>query len=194
LYKLLRREVLVMTAAIEDKDLLIKILLDERRSRDFQAALMWENVKFFSTLISALITADILLLRLFLDLKMRSSIPLLLLYLMLPGFIMSMSYMGERDLKRRWKRILEAIANCSKIESLLGVDTEISGKLRVFQKDRYLFPERWFKSRSKYSTTEDFIEGELKPENMYTQMRKIYFITSLVGLLLVVLHVVLLAH
>jgi hypothetical protein len=41
-----------------DKEKMLKVWIDERRSRDFSAGLMWENLKFFATLISAVITVD----------------------------------------------------------------------------------------------------------------------------------------
>lgn len=42
----------------QDKVKLLDIWKDERRSRDISTGLMWENLKFFSLLISGLITAN----------------------------------------------------------------------------------------------------------------------------------------
>jgi hypothetical protein len=187
-----------MTSIFDDRESLIKIWIDERRSRDFQASLMWENVKYFTTLLSALITADVFILRMLLDLKINSTIfantnyPVIILFssLILPSFIIVASILGERELKRRWRRILEAIANCAKIEYLLGLNENISHILKVFPNDSYLF-QRWTESRKKYSSSSSFVEGELKGYNMYTHMRKIYFITIFVGVFLIVIHTLL---
>jgi hypothetical protein len=175
-----------MTSIFDDRDSLVKIWIEERRVRDFHAGLMWENVKYFSTLLSILITADILILRMLLEVNANSNL-VLILSLILPAFIIVTSILGEQELKRRWKRVLEAITHCAKIESLLGLDEDISSKLKVFQNDTYLF-QRWAKSRKKYPSSQCFIEGEVKGYNMFTHMRKIYFITIIVGIFLIAIH------
>jgi len=172
----------------EDRDSLIKIWSVERRSRDFMASLMWENVKTFSTLISALITADIFFLRFLLE-DMGSSfqqhlVSVKFLSLILPTLIMAMSILGERELRREYVRLLESIVHLAKIENLLGLEQklpDIDG--RVFPGDKYLF-QRWVTDRMKFKTSEDFIKSRLKGYNMYTCMRIIYIITFLVGLFL----------
>ncbi len=148
---------------------------------------MWENIKFFSTLISALVTADIVLFNLLLNAKALTGSPVLALFF-LPALVVLLSIFGRRDLKRRWSRILEAIANTAKMESLLGLYEPLPQQ-DVFPKDKYLYPERWFQSRRKYESTEKFVEGEMKMPNMYTHMGVIYYFMAAIGFLLAILPV-----
>jgi hypothetical protein len=41
-----------------DRESILKVWIDERRSRDVNASLMWENLKYFTVLISGIITID----------------------------------------------------------------------------------------------------------------------------------------
>lgn len=174
-----------LDSPFEDKELLTKLLLDEKRSRDFQAGLMWENLRYFSTLIAALLTADLYLANFLMGARLATW-PTVSILFPLPATVFALSVFGERDLGRRWSRILEAIANSVKLEHLLGLNDPVP-RLGVFPDDKHLYSERWHKSRANYKGSEDFVKGEMKRPNMYTHMRIVYYFTALVGLGLLVL-------
>ena len=175
------------TSIFHDKETLIKIWLDERRSRDFQATLMWENIKYYTTLISVLITADIFILKILLGVKMLA---LSILSLILPTFIIFISRLAEANLERRWRRFLECVVHLAKLESLLGLHEEIPKELKkVFEDDTYLF-QSWVESHKKYSNSNEFIEGELIGDNMFTHLRMIYWMTCMLGVILIIFHII----
>ena len=140
---------------------------------------MGKRKEFFSNN-CRLIAADTFLLKFSIDMKNW-----FFLIPILPVVILALSIAGKRDLNRRFHRVLEAIAHLSKLENLLGLDEDISQRLNIFQKDQFLF-QRWIQNRIKYASEEEFINGEIKHDNMYTRMRWIYVITFIVGIALIV--------
>ena len=174
-----------MTSVFDNNDHLLKIWVEERRRADFHASLMWENVKYFSTLLSILVTADVFIVKLWFEPKADPGI-VFISSLILPVFIVATSILGEKELGRRWKRVLECLAISAKLEGLLGLCSDISDRLTEFKEDRFLYP-RWIESRRKYQSSASFIKGEMKGYNMFTHMRKVYFITTVIGLFLIAL-------
>ena len=169
----------------DDKDKLIEIWKDERRSRDVSAQLMWENVKFFTTIIGALITAHMTLL----GFVKSSGIPQWIFYgslITFPGSILLLSIFAEKDLKRRWKRVMDAIVNLSKLEGLIGLYADIGDKLKSFKSDRFIF-KRYKESADKFESSDEFIKffSSTKQDNMYSSMRWIYYITGGVSVFLI---------
>jgi len=205
-----------MESIFGDRENLIKIWLDERRSRDFSAKLMWENIKNMSFLIGALITADIALMNFLVSIQTHEVflVKWLLLFPFLPVMIIIMSHFAENDLKKRWRRVLEAITHLIKMEDLLGLYKKPPIQFEIFKNDEYLF-ERWKENASKYSSSKEFINGELSPRgvkrhsrqsrsqretknkdyeaeedgNIYTFMKNIYVTTTIIGSSLVIVHV-----
>lgn len=144
----------------ENRENLIEIWKEERRSRDFSAQLMWENVKYFTAIITALITAHMALFAFFRNAGIYQwmfYVPLIIF----PGSILLLSYYGERDLKRRWIRVLEAIVNLIKIEGILGLYIDISNKLKNLKEDKFLF-KRYKETADKFSSSDEFIKSEKK--------------------------------
>ncbi len=104
---------------------MLKVWIEERRSRDVSVDLMWENLKFFSVLISGIITANASFLKLTFD---NLTLGYAVYSLVLPFLIISLSFCGKSDLKRRWKRTLELIAYLNKLEDLLGLNETVTKK------------------------------------------------------------------
>ena len=162
---------------------LIEIWKDERRTRDVSAQLMWENVKYFTTIIGALITAHMALLGFIRD----AGIPQWIFYgslIIFPVSILLLSYYAVRDLRRRWMRVMEAIVHLVKMEGILGLYNDISNKLKNFKSDKVLF-KRYKEEADKFDSSERFIESVTRGDNMYTSMRKIYYITTGISFFLV---------
>jgi hypothetical protein len=165
-----------------DRESMLKVWIDERRSRDFNASLMWENLKFFSGLISAIITVDTFFLKFTLDGSMGSKYTSELTFfsIVLPILVLVLSLCGRNDLRRRWKRTLEAIAHLSKLENLLGLDKSVKEKVHVLAKDNYLF-QRFSKSTKNIDSEKDYIYREMNEDNMYTSMKNVYNVLITIG-------------
>jgi hypothetical protein len=192
----------MINSIFDDRENLIKIWIEERRSRDFSANLMWENVKNLTILIAALITADIALM----DFISPTNEQLLLLPF-LPAIIVLLSRYARKDLENRWRRVLESISHLIKLEDLLGLYTQMPSTT-LFKNDKFIF-ERWRRNALPYASSQAFIEGEVKgtkisnssisnssedkkSENLFTFMRTIYRVTMITGFVLGAIHIQLL--
>lgn len=174
-----------------DEEKIFKVWLDERRSRDKSADLMWENLKYFSVLISGIITANAFFLKLTFD---NLTLGYALFSLVLPSLIVSLSFCGESDLKRRWKRTLESIAYLNKLEDLIGLNEPVTGKINVLKEDSHLF-QRYHDSTFKevkdpktggiikvdIKTVEEYRDYWMYKDNMYTAMRRVYYVLGIIG-------------
>jgi len=180
-------------SVFQNKELLLRLLFEESRSRDHQANMMWENLKYFTTLTSALVTASLVLLKLLFDLKSGSNSPLppwlLSSSLVIPLFSLITSVLGYFDLKRRWSRIMDSIVHLAKLESLLGLHEKMPA--RVWQDDSYLF-HRCRDRIIAYDSRTDFIRGETEGSNMFTHMRRMHVILAFVAIVLIPLNLALL--
>lgn len=173
----------------QDKVKLLEIWKDERRSRDFNATLMWDNLRLFSVLIPAIITIDTFLL----GLTIEYSLPwyYTLITLVFHGLVIGLTWFGFSDLKRRWDSTLEAIAHLSKLEDLLGLHKARENEF-VFKKDSRLF-QRWYDNLrdppmtgEEIDSEENFRKKKMYKDNMYNAMRNVYRVFGILGCLLVV--------
>jgi hypothetical protein len=176
------------TDIFTDKENMLKVWIDERRSRDYSVGLMWENLKLFSVLIPAIITANSFFLGLTLDDRSWSVYDLL--SIVFPVLIVSLSMYGNKDLRRRWRRTMEAIAHLRKLEKLLGLDSPVPGGLKVFKNDTHLF-QRYTNSSEGITAEKDYMDQNMdkskgEEDNMYTAMRRIYWVFIIIGAALLV--------
>ena len=141
---------------------------------------MWNNLKLFSVLIPALISVNAF----FLQANFGESFSgYSVISLVFPVMIISFSWCGNRDLKRRWRRTLEAIAHLSRLEDLIGMHESIDNKGKIFKKDSRLFP-RFYDGVKSFDKQKDFIEANIYKDNMYTAMSKVYWIFGIIGVIL----------
>lgn len=173
----------------DDRESLLKIWSEERKSRDFNASLMWENLKFFSLLISGLITANTFFLGFIFDNSSprpsEINVGYSLVTFVLPGLIMYLSWSGHRDLKRRWNRTLEAIVHLTKLEDLLGLREFLPPYSDVFSEDTHLF-ERYIKDTEGFDSGQKFIDNRrTRGPNMYTHMKRVFVGLFVIGASLV---------
>jgi len=112
------------------------------------AKLLWENIKFFATLLSALVTLDVYLSNFamkFMEYGTYISILMVSLSMFMPILILILAFIGHAELKRRWARLIETLASRAKVEALLGIHTDLSEefkKLGIFPRER-IFPLRF---------------------------------------------------
>ena len=185
----------------DDRKALLEIWKARIEAMDIYADLMWKSIQYFFLLISALISANLIGLGTILGLDdLQIQIYLLFTSLIFPILVVVLSFIGETTLRRRFSRLLELVAHAGKIESLLGLNVDISErlqKLNAFPRDRYLF-ERFVKSRAKYGSEKEFIKGELgggvEGRNMYTDMRKAYWLFVFMGGFLILLNIFLIIY
>jgi hypothetical protein len=175
-----------------NRDLLIRMWERERITRDLNVKLMWENLKYFGTLISALITASVTLMGFFFENHAHPLIPILIIGLQI--FIIFLAIFADSDLTERRKRFFLIVSHLLKIEALLGLyDEDYSQKVKLKEKlqgtslehDEYLFVHykrdlRKIEGREKYDT-DQFIRDEMslkkeKNENQETSDKKSSYI------------------
>jgi hypothetical protein len=194
-----------------NKERLLKIWSEERKSRDFNATLMWENLKLFSVLIPAIITVDTFFLKMTLDNSLAEYTAILSLFsLVFPIMIISLTLCGNSDLRRRWERTLEAIAHLHKIEDLLGLNEPVTGRINVLKDDSHLF-QRYYdntkhtikkkdntgktiEKEEDIKSEQDFIDKKLYEHNMYTAMRNVYWVFGIIGAALLLVPLTLLFY
>jgi hypothetical protein len=170
----------------KDKESLLKVWLDERRSRDVSAGLMWDNLKLFSVLIPAVITVDTLFLNFIYEDSMKEhTLELLWFSFAFPVMVILLSVSGNMDLFRRWNRTLEAIVHLNKLEKLLGLDEPLPQDKKVFEDDTHLF-QRYHTETIGLKTEEEFIKKNRYKFNMFTSMAVVYWIFAAIGVLLLV--------
>lgn len=159
-----------------NKEFMERYLIDLKRQTDFQASLMWENLKFYSSITVAAVTAYVVVLGLFIAIINVNKLAILIT-IALPALMIITSVQGERDLRRRWRRMLEVITTSAKIEEYVGLRSKRNFGPKVFPKDEWFISPRFVESESKYEKAQDFVEGETIPKNdsnMYTHMRTFY--------------------
>jgi hypothetical protein len=193
----------MVNSIFDDRENLIKIWIEERRSRDFSANLMWENVRNLTILIAALITADVALM----DFISPTNEQQLLLLPFLPAIIVLLSRYARKDLENRWRCVLESISHLIKLEDLLGLHTQMPSTT-LFKDDKFIF-ERWRRNALSYASSQAFIEGEVKgakistsnssnssedkkSENLFTFIQTIYRVTMITAFVLGAIHIQLL--
>lgn len=166
-----------------------------------QGDMIWKSIQYFFLLISALISAHLIALGTILDLDdLQIQFCLLVVSLIFPVLVAGFSLVGTEVVRRRFSRILEFVAHISKVESLLGLDEDISERLRqlnVFAKDMYLF-QRFVNGKAKYETEKEFINGELNDpiegRNLYTDMRKVFWGFTGLGVFLILVNMLLIIY
>ena len=112
----------------------------------------------------------------------------------IPILMIAVSTLGRLSIDRYYKRFLESITICAKIENVLGLDRSIRTKKSEFteilwSKDKQLLPYRWMRDRTecgKYESSEDFIDERMNMgDNKYARWTFWLFGLSSVGLILV---------
>ena len=109
---------------------------------------VWETAKFFTTILSALMTATITLTALKVP-TVRFAV------VFLPVLMFIVTVIGLLNLRREYRRFLEAVVWLKKIEKYLGLHNEVDKDKRYFKEEKHLLPERYVKSS--FESSKDFI-------------------------------------
>jgi len=168
---------------------------DEMR-RSYEGRL-WDTLKYFTTLITALLSVSGGMVALALTqgkpigiVKIASVIPILGIVLAILGYV---------NLQREYRRTMEIQAIIKKLEYALGLhDKSFLGNLpsqsRTFMKDETLFPDRWLKDDTSTKSSDDWIESKMSVwHNLKRKGKATFFaVFSILFWILIVLNVVML--
>lgn len=165
----------------ENKELLVKIWENERYSRNFAVKLMWDNMKYFGTIIAGLLGLYSTLLGHFFTTTNNNGLFNLLFLVPIPATVIALSWFARKDLIQRRRRFLLVVTHLLKIEELLGLHEDLTGRLKHFTVDRNLFPH-YHKDLLKASSTDEYIEKEMrKKDNAFSSMQHIYIMMMIIA-------------
>lgn len=166
----------------ENTDRLMQLYCNYESNAKFVVDKMWANVKFFTTITSALLTTSVALYgsksiqnTINIDPNIKS-----LVFAVIPIIVIMISVIGMKNLKREYKRFLEWIVVIQKIHDMLGLHEEVQAK--IYPGDKSLFPEH-FENRN-YNTSEQFVEDRLKKKgslfHYFNMLHRAYVIIALI--------------
>lgn len=130
--------------------------------------LIWTNIKYFTTIFLSLFTIHIYLL---FDPKYQN-IGFKLAYFTLPVLNLGVVLVGYFVIKGQFKRFYQWIAVFSKLEDLLGFNTERTSK-EILENDKYIFPKDFLCVKGGHLDTKSFVKHQLSWGNRHPTFWKI---------------------
>lgn len=178
--------------ALDDHDLAIKLLIEERKNLLSDGALIYENVNFFVQVAALLTAANVTLLEV-LSFYQGSLSRFIWVPSLLGAVVVLLAWSGWADLSWRNERMLKTVVHIQKIEYRLGIRDRMPGRLAPYPADEFLFEEHDARP-GKYSSSKEFIsekltwfdDGHLR-ENGYIPMAIVYLAFMCVGAGLIVI-------
>lgn len=179
----------VTFSVLENADRLMQLYSGFESNAKFVVDRIWANVKFFTTIASALLTISIGLYgseniqkAINIDPNLKS-----LVFAIIPIIVIMISVIGMKNLKREYMRFLEWIVVIQKTQETLGLHNKMYTK--IFAEDKYLLPERIISS--KHNNSDDFIESGLKKKNSlyyyFNILHRAYVVISIIIATLILL-------
>jgi len=174
----------------ENLRVLYQELMNERR---LYTDKLWETVKFFTTIYTAILSITIILIVNLYDrsLTFVEVIPISLF----PIVSIFISYIGWKNFRREQARYYETIATLKKVEKPLGLFKIKKYSDRIFKKDKYLLPNYFvdMPEEVKKCDTEQYIDWLFKNKNLeygkfystFTWLFRIYVVIAIVIIFLV---------
>lgn len=141
---------------------LYKQLSSDRRAADVR---VWETVKFFTTVFSALLSIAVGIAATILQHpEIEFDFTLRILIMPLPIVACVVVFLGLLNLWRENKYLFTIIATMRKIEGYFGILDEIPIEKRVFKADKLIYPSSrlWKGEYQKFSKSEQYIEERMK--------------------------------
>ena len=169
---------------LEKPELLLAFYTDMESNAKFVVDKMWTNVRFFTTITSALLTISIAL---YGSAKLQALINLgthlkSAVFAIIPLLVVVISFIGIKNLRREYIRFLEWVVVVNKLEELLGLNEEI--RTNIYPRDKYLFPKHFIEKQ--YESSEKFISESLKRKRTLFYYFKLLHIAYIVISLLIV--------
>ena len=170
---------------LEDQEKLLFLYREFSDKEKFAISNVWLNVKFFTTISSALLTASIAVFKVIRNPAALggSDIQSLFLLVVLPIMVVLISLIGIKNLEREYSRFLEWISVIEKLREKLGLYEEVT--FRKFPRDRYFIPERFFETP--FYSSEEFIRHGLTQKGTLLFYFKVLHFTYILLSLLIIL-------
>ncbi len=185
------------TSVFDDKDILIEVWKERRTAADAYVEMIWKGGQFYFVIISAIVSITFVGLGAYWqaeDSVTKLAYALTLSFLSV--VILAFSWLGMTTAKRQFKRFLLMVAHVCKVEALLGFSDPVQDrfeKLDVFREDTYLFQTytesyKGLSGQKKFAKETDWVESKVhEGPNTYTNIRNLYVLLIMIGLMLFVL-------
>ncbi len=157
----------------------------EKDRRDFSNR-EWETIKFTTTVFGVFLTATITII-----IYLYPTHDILWMFVVLPIFMLAVTFVGYIDYKREYSRLFERVATLIKIEEKVGFHDERDTNRKVLLKDNFYLSDDFIDIGKKYDTTKDFIKGVIKDEskkrggNSLRNMRIMFSLYALISIILI---------
>ena len=170
---------------LEKPELLLSFHKNTESNAKFVVDKMWTNVRFFTTITSALLTISIAL---YGSAKLQALLNLgphvkSTAFAIIPLIVVVISFIGIKNLRREYIRFLEWVVVINKLEELLGLNNQI--RTKIYPKDKYLLPKHFIEKE--YESSEEFISKSLNRKGTLFYYFKLLHIAYIVISLLIVL-------
>ncbi len=145
---------------LSDKSGLLLIYIEVNKNARYVVDKIWTNARFFTTIISGMLTATgagiVAMLRVepinFGELIARN------LLIIIPGMVIVIAIIGVRNLAREYSRFLEWVVVLNKLQYKLGLYKEM--EWQQYTTDKYLLPKQFI--AKSHSSSEEFVQAGLK--------------------------------
>ena len=166
-------------------ELLLSFHANTESNAKFVVDKMWTNIRFFTTITSALLTISIALygsdkLQNFINLGTHVKFAV---FAIIPLLVVVISFIGIKNLRREYLRFLEWVVVINKLEELLGLNEEI--RTNIYPRDKYLLPKHFIEKQ--YESSDEFISESLNRKGTLFHYFKLLHIAYIVISLLIVL-------
>lgn len=161
-------------SVLNDKEILPMLYKEASEKEKFAVSNAWENVKFYTTITSALMTISILAFIQSADKLKAYSFPNIVIFIMMlvPIIVIIVSFIAIKNLEREYSRFLEWISVLEKVREVLGLYQEVQTK--KFSDDKYLLPKRFVESQ--FPSSEEFIKtGLAKRDTLIFNFKMLHY-------------------
>jgi len=165
-------------------ELLLSFHSNTESNAKFVVDKMWTNIRFFTTITSALLTITIAL---YGSDKIENIVNLSVhvksvIFEIIPLLVVVISFIGIKNLRREYLRFLEWVVVIKKLEELLGLTEEIQTK--IYPGDKYLLPKKFIEKQ--YESSDEFISESLNRKGTLFYYFKLLHIAYIVISLIIV--------
>ena len=154
----------------------------EERRFWFDRSIAYMN--FYSTIVSALLSAFVLGLTQLEDLGQYKY-----MLVTLPLISLVLCIYAKRIIRICYRQFLENTATMVKVETLMGLYNPIEADLPdgiPFSQDRFLNPERYYDNFMKFDCSNDFVEHDLRQTNRtYSNTKRVFTLLQILSALMI---------
>lgn len=174
----------ISLSILENPELLLSFLINTESNAKFVVDKMWTNVRFFTTITSALLTISVAFYGsadfqslIHLNVYLKSA-----LLAVIPMLVVMISCIGVNNLRREYRRFLEWVVVVNKLEELLGLNEEM--RTVTYPGDKYLLPKHFIEKQFEFSE-ESVTEALKRRGTLFYYFRLLHIAYILISLLIV---------